>query len=263
MGGRLSGRRVIVTRARAQAASLVDLLEADGAEVLVFPCIEIVDPEDFAPVDEAILHLGDYDWVVFTSVNTVERFAGRFSAPCAGFSESVSRASGLKVAAVGPATAAALVGRGVTPDFIPEEHVGEGLLEGLLARGVGSGTAVLLPRALEARELLPTELSARGVRVDVVPVYRTVPGAGDPAVLERLRAREVGAVTFTSSSTVRNFVRLTRGIDLAGLVVASIGPVSSKTATDLGLHVDVQPSEYTVPALAAALGEHFGATSAD
>lgn len=261
MSGRLCGRRVVVTRARAQAQALVDLLEADGAEVLVFPCIEIVDPEDFAPADEALGRLDEYDWIVFTSANTVERFAGRAAALGMDLVDAVSRARGLRVAAVGPATAAALVTRRLPPDFVPEDHVGEGVLEGLLARGVGPGTRVLLPRALEARELLPTELGARGVQVDVVPVYRTVPGAGDPVVLERLRAGEADAVTFTSSSTVRNFVRLTEGIDLAGLVVASIGPVASKSAQELGLHVDVQPSEYTVPALSEALGEHFAGGS--
>ena len=263
MKGRLSGRRVIVTRARAQAQALVDLLEADGAEVLVFPCIEIVDPEDFAPVDAALAHLDGYDWVVFTSANTVGRLFSRAATLGIDLANAVSKATGLQVAAVGPATAAALAARGVKADFVPEEHVGEGVLEGLLSRGAGPGTSVLLPRALEARELLPTELGARGVRVDVAPVYRTVPGKGDPAVLERLRRGEADAVTFTSSSTVRNFVRLTGGVDLSGLVVASIGPLSSKTAEELGLHVDVQPSEYTVSALAAALGEHFAGAAAD
>ncbi len=122
MGGRLSGRRVVVTRARAQAQALVDLLEADGAEVLVFPCIEIVDPEDFAPADEALRRLDEYDWIVFTSANTVERFTGRAAALSMDLADAVSRASGLRVAAVGPATAAALVSRGVPPDFVPEEH---------------------------------------------------------------------------------------------------------------------------------------------
>jgi len=262
MDEHLAGKRVIVTRARAQARALADRLEADGAEVLVFPCIEIVDPEDFAPVDASLARLGDYDWAVFTSVNTVERLFARAAALGIDLKDAASRAPELRVAAVGPATAAALLGRGVTPDFVPEEHVGEGVVEGLLARGVGEGSRVLLPRALEARELLPTELGARGVQVDVVPVYRTVPGAGDPGVLERIRAGEADAVTFTSSSTVRNFVRLTEGADLSGLVVASIGPVASRTAQELGLHVDVQPSEYTVPALVQALGEHFAGGSA-
>lgn len=263
MGEPLSGRRVVVTRARAQIRALVELLEAAGAEALVFPCIEIVDPEDFGPLDAAIEGIGSYDWVVFTSVNTAERFAARFGTLGMDLGRTASRSDWPRVAAVGPATAASLAAQGIALDFVAEEHVGEGVLKGLLAQGVGPGTKVLLPRALEARELLPTELGARGVRVDVVPVYRTVPGAGDPDVLDRLRRGDADAVMFTSSSTVRNFIRLTRGIDLSGLVVASIGPVTSKTARELGLGVAVEPSEYTVPALVAALGEHFAAASAD
>src|SRR5512139_3560496 len=148
MAGRLAGKRVVVTRARNQAQALVDLLEAEGAEVLVFPCIEIVDPEDFGPVDEALQSLDAYDWLVFTSANTVERFWKRRAALGLDLGRGLSSTGAPQVAAVGPATAAALAARGVTPDFVPDEHVGEGLLEGLTARGVGPGSRVLLPRAL-------------------------------------------------------------------------------------------------------------------
>jgi len=121
---------------------------------------------------------------------------------------------------------------------------------------VGEGTRVLLPRALEAREVLPEELRAHGARVDVVPAYRTVPGTGDPGVLARLRAGDVDAVTFTSSSTVRNFVRLIGDLDLGSVIVACIGPVTGETARELGLTVSVEPEEYTVPALVEALGAY-------
>jgi uroporphyrinogen III methyltransferase/synthase len=162
------------------------------------------------------------------------------------------------VAAVGPATAAALGGHGIVPDFVPDEYVGEGLLEGLCLRGVGPGTRILLPRALEAREVLPEGLRERGARVDVVPAYRTVPGAGDPTALEALKAGEVDAVTFTSSSTVKGFLDLVGETDLSGVTIAAIGPVTAETARAAGLEVAVEPAEYTVPALVEALGKHFG-----
>lgn len=253
MVGPLHGRRVVVTRARAQAQALVDLLEDAGAEVLVFPTIEIADPESFEPVDAAIRRLDTYAWVVFTSANAVDRFFARLAA----VGTDPRAVAGLEVAAVGPATAAALERHGVEPGFVPDEHVGEGLAAGLLERGLAEGMRVLLPRALEAREVLPTELGAHGVIVDVVPVYRTVPASGDPAVLERLKAGEADAVTFTSSSTVRSFHRLTEGIDTSGLVVACIGPVTSNTARELGYDVAVEPAEYTVPALVQALIEYY------
>lgn len=252
MGG-LSGKRVVVTRSRAQADALVELLEAAGAEALVFPTIEIVDPPDPAPLDAAIRDLDVYAWVVFTSANAVERFFAHLSA-----ADKDARAlHGLRVAAVGPATAAALGVHGITPDFVPGEHVGEGVLEGLCVRGVGEGTRVLLPRALEAREVLPEGLRERGARVDVVPVYQTVTGPGDDAVLARLAAGEADAVTFTSPSTVRGFVRLARGVDTSGLVVAAIGPIAAKAAREAGFAVAVEPIDYTAPALVAALEAYY------
>lgn len=252
MGG-LSGKRVVVTRSRPQAGALVELLEAAGAEALVFPTIEIVDPPDPGPLDAAVRDLDVYAWAVFTSANAVERFFVHLAA-----ADRDARAlQGLRVAAVGPATASALGAHGIIPDFVPDEHVGEGVLEGLCVRGVGEGTRVLLPRALEAREVLPEGLRARGARVDVVPAYQTVTGPGDDAVLERLRAGEADAVTFTSPSTVRGFMRLAGGIDTDRLVVAVIGPIAARAAREAGLTVAVEPAEYTAPALVAALEAHY------
>lgn len=253
MGGPLTGKRIVVTRASAQVGTLVELLEAEGAEVLAFPSIEIVDPDDWGPADQAIRNLDVYHWAVFTSANAVERFFGRLRAAA----KDARQLAGLRVTAVGPATADALGAHGITPDFVPDEHVGEGVLEGLCDRGVGEGTRVLLPRALDAREVLPEGLAARGARVDVVPVYRTVTGPGDPAVLERLRAGEADAVVFTSPSTVRGFLALTEGVDVSGLAVAVIGPVAARAARNAGLEVHVEPGEYAVPALVAALVAHF------
>ncbi|PKQ38005.1 MAG: uroporphyrinogen-III C-methyltransferase [Actinobacteria bacterium HGW-Actinobacteria-1] len=254
----LFGKTVVVTRSRAQASALTDALEDLGAEVLEFPAIKVVDPESFEPVDDAIRNLDLYSWLVLTSVNGVERFFDRLE-----YADKDARAlAGLRVAAIGPATAAACIARGVRPDYVPDEYRAEGVLEGLCERGVGAGTNVLLARALEAREVLPEKLRERGARVDVVPVYRTIVGEGEPGVLDRLRDGDIDAVTFTSSSTVTNFITLTEGIDLAdalkGALVASIGPITSDTARAAGLTVGVEAEEYTIPGLVTAVAKHFG-----
>lgn len=249
----LAVKRVVVTRSREQAGGLVSLLENAGAEPLVFPTIEIADPPDPRPLDEALRALDVYSWAVFTSTNAVERFFERMYSQ----DRDTRHLHGLRIAAVGPATSEALRRHGVVPDFVPDEHVGEALLEGLRLRGVGAGTRVLFPRALEARDVLPEGLRESGARVDVVPVYQTVTGPGDPQVLERMRAGEADAVTFTSPSTVKGFLELAEGVDVGQLVVAVIGPVAAKAARTAGLRVDVQPSEYTAGALVAALDAYY------
>jgi len=254
----LFGKTVVVTRSRAQASALSSELRDLGAQVLEFPTIEIVDPEDFEPVDSAIRNLDVYHWLVLTSVNGVHRFFDRLE-----YADKDGRAlAGLRIAAIGPSTAAACMEHGIRPDFVPDEYRAEGVLEGLCERGVGKDTRVLLARALEAREVLPEKLAERGAHVDVVPVYQTVLGAGDPAVMERIASGDVDVVTFTSSSTVRNFVELTDGIDLAGALsetlIASIGPITSETARELGLTVGAEAEEYTIPGLIETVLGHLG-----
>lgn len=261
----LFGKTVVVTRSRAQASDLSDRLIELGAEALEFPTIEITDPEDYRPVDEAIRNLQKYEWCVFTSVNGVERFFDRMYV-----ADKDARAlSGVRVAAIGPATAAKCTEYGIVPDYVPEEYRAEGIIEGFCERGVGDGTSVLVPRALEAREVLPDTLRRRGAQVDVVPVYRTVPGAGDGLALQRLKDGEVDAVTFTSSSTVRNFARLLsdQGMDVASamqdVLVASIGPITSNTARELGLTIGVEADEFTIPGLIKALLSTYGRETAE
>jgi uroporphyrinogen III methyltransferase/synthase len=257
----LFGRTVVVTRSREQASALTERLEELGAEALEFPTIQVVEPEDWRPVDEVVRRVGDYDWIVFTSVNGVEAFFDRLEQVDLD-ARALARA---QVAAIGPATAARCIDRGVRPDYVPEEYRAEGVLEGFLERGVGAGTKVLLPRALEAREVLPETLRERGATVDVVAVYRTVLGSGGGSVLERLSEGEVDVVTFTSSSTVRNFVELAKGggLDLAAamkdVLVASIGPITSDTCRELGLTVGVEADEFTIPGLVQAVLEALGA----
>ncbi len=260
----LEGRSVIVTRTREQADALVEPLEALGAEVLALPVIAIVEPEDWGQVDIAIAHLSDYDWVVLTSTNGVDRFLARVLEHGLDPAERLA-SSGAKVAVVGSATAARLQDAGVRVDLVPSEFRGEGLADAFREHGVGPGCRILIPRALEAREVLPETLREIGCEVDVVPVYRTMPADPDHAVLDRIRTGDIDVVTFTSGSTVRNFIELLDrvGLDAARrmerLVVASIGPVTTAALRKRGFEPDVEAQEPTMPALAAALGAHFSA----
>jgi uroporphyrinogen III methyltransferase/synthase len=247
----LSGRRVLVTRARAQASELAEALEVLGAEVVQFPTIRIADAPDAAALRDAAARAGEFDWIVFTSANGVERFWAALAE-----SGRDTRALGrARVCAIGPATAAALAARGVRADLVPGEYIGEGVVDALGSADDLSGKRILLPRAEIARSALPDGLRERGAEVVEVAAYRTVPdGAEAESVRERLAKGEIDYVTFTASSTVRSFVDLA-GTDLGGAKVVSIGPITSNTARELGLSVDAEATEYTIPGLVAALRE--------
>lgn len=266
----LFGRRVVVTRARAQASRLSDELAGLGAEPLEFPAIRIAPPEDGGPLEQAAAAVGTYQWAVFTSANGVEAFF----AALGGVGKDARAFGGVKVAAIGSETAAALRSHGLVSDVVPGEFRAEGLLEALPEQLAGQ--RILLARAAEAREVLPQELRQRGAVVDEVAAYQTVAGeGGDRAreLVEAFTAGEVAAVTFTSSSTVRFFLaqlgeaaapgapqeeRLAAARRLLdGVVLASIGPVTTETARKLGLNIAIEAAEYTIPGLVAALVEHF------
>ncbi len=259
----LFGRTVVVTRSRTQASAQSELLAELGAEVLEFPTIATVAPDSWELADAAISELETYDWVIFTSVNGVDAFFQRLRA-CGKDTRALGYA---RVGAIGPATAERCAVYGVVPDLVPDEYRAEGVLDALAAEGLTSGARVLIPRALEAREVLPDTLRERGAHVDVVPVYRTVLGAGEPEVLRRIAEGTVDAVTFASSSTVRNFLTLLEGSEaearIGEIAVASIGPITSATARELGLDVTVEAQPYTIPALAGALAEHYARTARD
>lgn len=256
----LAGRTVIVTRTREQAAALADPLESWGAEVLAFPVIAIIDPHDWTPADAAIATLSSYDWVVLTSTNGVDRFVERCE------SRGVPRDAlrGVRFAVVGSGTADRLGAYGLEPALMPHDFRAEGLVEEFVRLGVGAGSRVLVARALEAREVLPATLREMGCEVDVVPVYQTVTADPDPVVLERIRADEVDAVTFTAGSTVRNFIELldAAGIDaheaLDRMMVASIGPVTTEALRTRGIEPQVEAAESTMPSLAAAVAGYWG-----
>ncbi|NMC49726.1 MAG: uroporphyrinogen-III C-methyltransferase [Desulfovibrio sp.] len=259
----LLGRGVVVTRSREQASDLVRLLSDQGACCYEFPSIAIAPLADDAPVRRAGRGLAAYDWVIFTSANGVEHFFAALAAE--GLD---ARAFGLaRVGAIGPATAAALAGRGIRADFVPGRFVAESVVEGLLDLGV-AGKRVLIPRAAKAREVLPERLAQAGAAVTVLPVYETRPADQDPReIIEAMRAGEIRYVTFTSSSTVDNFFATippeTFREFTPGVACAVIGPITAATLARYGFSPDVSAEEYTIPALARAIADHAAGGKGD
>lgn len=259
----LDGRTVVITRARAQSEEFAALLENYGARVVACPTIEIVEPESYAALDDALDNLFGYDWLVFTSTNGVEHFLRRAEARGVG----VSELDELRVCAVGAATAERLTEAHVHVDVVPEEFKAEGVFKALElylgGREEFAGKNFLLPRAAAARDYLPKALEAAGARVDCVAAYRTV--RAESSSRARVEALLVGGavdcVTFTSSSTVANFAQLFDTNDLAplleGVAVACIGDVTAATAADYGLRAEIVPRESSAPALAHAVAEYF------
>jgi uroporphyrinogen III methyltransferase / synthase len=253
----LAGKRIVVTRARAQASGLAQRLEALGAEVIAFPTIEIQPPASYGALDEAIESIRNYAWLIFTSVNGVEQFFSRAKL----LRKSPTDFKGIAVAAIGPETANRLEAEGVRCRLVPKQYQAEGILD-LLTPEQMRGRHVLIPRAAKARDVLPQTLRAWGAEVRVIEAYRTViPRADASALVRSLRAREVDMVTFTSSSTVANFVELFSGQSLeeslAGAAVACIGPITEKTVEELGGRADVVATDFTIPGLVQAIVRYF------
>jgi uroporphyrinogen III methyltransferase / synthase len=259
----LFGRRVVVTRARAQTGELSVELERLGAEVLEFPTIEIRPPEDFGPLDEAIRDLDTFSWLIFTSVNGVEAFVERLAHQGLDL-RAVPRDA--RVAAIGPATARRIREIGLRVDVVPREFRAEALLEVVTGDPL-AGRRVLIPRAKMAREVLPERLREAGAEVVVPPAYESVPSSeGKVELVKRLEAGRIDCVTFTASSTVENFV-LAFGVQeaarlLSGARVACIGPITAEAARERGIRVDAEAREYTIPGLIAAVLDLFAADPA-
>jgi uroporphyrinogen III methyltransferase/synthase len=253
----LEGRTIVITRARAQAQRFAQLLEAAGARVLQAPTIVIEPPASWELLDTALGALEPFTWVVFTSVNGVAMVDRRLAARGLAWAAIARK----RVAAIGPATAEALAEHGVRVELVPTEYRAEGLVEAL-RRVLGPGDRVLLPRAKETRDVLVVELRRLGVAVTEVPAYQTRRiEDGVVRLREVLASGSVDAVTFTSSSTARNFAEQfsddERSAWRGRIAVASIGPITAATAAEYGLATDVMPSEYTIPALARALADYF------
>lgn len=255
--GPLAGRRMVITRRREQAGGLRAALRKKGAAVIELPTIALAPPQSWRPLDAALRRLSEFDWVIFTSVNGVENFFARLKKQ----GKNARALKGARIAAIGPATAAALRPRGLRAEVVPEEYRAEGLLWAL-RREHWQGKRVLLARAAQAREVLPRALRRRGARVTVVAAYRTVlPRLSRRRAQRIFAARKPDAITFTSSSTVRNFFTLlgrrAARRALSGVVVASIGPITSHTARQLGLRVAVEAKAYTIAGLVRAFERYF------
>jgi uroporphyrinogen-III synthase len=247
----LAGQRVVVTRPEDQGQELCQRLLALGAEPIPFPVIAIVPPEPGGPLDQAISRLAEYDWIIFTSVNGVEQFWARLAELrlSAGENRQAELPFAGKAAAIGPKTAEALRSRGADVQLMPDEFRAEAILDEI---GDVKGQYILLPRADIARPALAKGLRARGAQVDEVTAYRTIQGQPPGTAFDALRAG-VDIVTFTSSSTVRNFITLTQDLDYGDPLIVCIGPVTAGTARELGLRVDVVAKEYTIEGLLEAL----------
>lgn len=252
----LAGERVLVTRAKDQAGSLAAELEALGASVIEIPVIEIRPPASFAALDATLANIENYDWLILTSVNGVEALFARMET--LGFGP--EKLLHLNIAAIGPATREKIEEHGLPVDVTPEKYVAESVVEALWEQV--RGKRVLLVRAKVARDLIPEELRKAGARVHVAEAYETVvPDDSRTRLAQALNdpRRRPTAITFTSSSTARNLVALLGSENpvktLHDITIASIGPVTSTTLRELGLTVDVEAAEYTIPGLVKALAE--------
>ena len=261
----LFGRKIVVTRSREQSEDLVEMLEERGAEAIAAPTIRISPPQDSGPIERACAEIAEFDWILFTSANSVESVMSRLLA--AGDARDLK---GVRLCAIGPSTAAQLQRYGLRADLVPAEHRAEGVLEALRAAGEVSGQRFLLPRSDIAREVIADELRRVGGDVTDVVAYRTMAAeaerTSDHDIYRMLLDRQIDAVTFTSASTVRNFVRI-YGEDqaadlLATTTVACIGPVTAEAAQQLGIATTVMPPRYTVPDLVDALVQHFAGKGA-
>lgn len=256
----LFGRRIIVTRTREQASELVAGLEENGASCYECATINIEPVDDYHILDEALERIDEYHWILFTSLNGVKYFFKRL------YDKGLDARDlkGPDIGVVGKSTADLLSQYGVNADLIPPVFTGEGLAESLLDQGV-EGRNVLIPRAVEGREYLPETLRGAGAQVTIAPIYRNLPPGGRRDELRaELESGEVDMVTFTSSSTVRNFLTMVDAADqedlerlLAGVSIAAIGPITAKTVTDSGLRVDVQPQQHTIEAMVKAIIDFY------
>jgi len=252
----LFGRRIAITRPRHQVSVFAEALEAWGAETVPFPTIEVVPPASFDAVDSALRRPAAYDWVILTSVNGVHAFFDRL----ASLGEDIRSWHAARFAAIGPQTAKALAAHCVRVDLLPGEYRAEAIAEALEALGMRD-KRVLLPRAEGARAVLPERLRELGANVDEVITYRSVPAAADAAELRRLLAEgSLDLLTFTSSSTVHNFVAAVGADtvrDLGRAAVGCIGPITAATAREYGMTVAIQPESYTIEAFVLAIVDYL------
>ena len=256
--GPLAGRRILITRTHKQAEGLSSLLRQFGAEVIEAPVIEIRPPDSFEPLDAALNDSMQYDWLVLTSVNGVEALFSRLEP----LGLSVDSLQHFKIAAIGPATEERIQDHGLVVDIVPERYVAEDVVRSL--RKLVKNEKVLVVRAKIARDVIPDQLRAAGAQVEVVEAYQTVvPEDAKERMQEVFAGSQLpDAITFTSSSTVKNFLSVIVGTDipakLGGVKFASIGPITSETLREYGLPVHAEADEFTMEGLAQALVRLLG-----
>jgi uroporphyrinogen III methyltransferase/synthase len=253
----LLGRRIIVTRSRAQASELASQLEALGAETIEAPAIRIEPPDDDAPLREAARNPAAFDWIVFTSVNGVDAFFAALAAE----GQDARALAGRKVAAVGPATAERLARSGIRADLQPDIFTGAAVAAAMAARQDLAGVRILLPRTDIAPRELADALAARGAHLREVVAYRTVPDvSGARAAAEAIDRGEADWITFTSSSTVTNFLDAVGAdrVRASHARMASIGPTTSATLREAGLAPTVEAEPHTIPGLVEGIVKHDG-----
>ncbi|NLG33283.1 MAG: HemD protein, partial [Syntrophomonadaceae bacterium] len=250
----LWGKRIVVTRARSQASVLADKIRDLGGEVVEFPAIKIKKEADLSSLDDALRDLRKYKWIIFTSVNGVDIFFEELKIR----GIDIRDLMGIKICAIGPATRGRIERRGVRVDLVPEEFRAEGVISTLHQR-LRPGDWVLLPRAKGAREVLPETLGKWGIKVDEVYLYQAIAATGiNPLNIDRILNGEFDYLTFTSSSTVINFVNLIGAQNVAKLGnnrIACIGPVTAKTANEYGFRVRITAPRYTLDGLLDAIVE--------
>ena len=253
----LLGKRIVVTRARQQASDLIGLLSVQGAECLEYPTIKIIPPKDPEPLKQAVKNLSAYDWIVFTSVNGVIYFFEQLFAA----GKDVRALGRMQTAAIGPATAGRLLEFGLTSDIVPETYRAESVVEAF-AKVKLKGKKILLPRAAEARPILPQELRKMGATVDEIPAYETLKAVENTDdLVQKLEDNYIDLITFASSSTVKNFKALLPAKNftklIQGVTIASIGPITSNTAKELGFDVHITAESYTIPGLVEAILRYY------
>ena len=252
----LFGKRILVTRARSQASELSAMIQDLGGEAVEFPVIRIIPSTNSEGYNKVIKELDSYDWVIFTSVNGVKSFFAKLKEEKVDI-RSLSKA---RIAAIGPKTAEELEEKGLNVEVLPQEFMAEGLLDSLSGHLV-SGQKVLLPRADIARKILPDKLKEKGLEVVEIDAYETVIDAENKdEIVELLKEKRINVITFTSSSTVKNFLESIKdeNIDklLDNVTLASIGPITTDTANKLGLNIHITAEEYTISGLVDAIANN-------
>jgi uroporphyrinogen III methyltransferase/synthase len=247
----LFGKGIVITRPERQADELAELLEREGAQAIHFPVIKIVPPQDWGKLDAALNKLDTYNWIIFTSANGVEYFFERLYA----LQRDIRDLKGVKICCIGPATAQQIKNRGIAVDLVPERYVSESILQSFALFNM-QGQKILLPRAAQARDVLPEGLQKMGAQVDVAAAYATVnSGRKKEEFAELINSNQIDVITFTSSSTVTNF-REIMGKDYSlppQIKIACIGPVTEAVALKAGWKVDIRQEEYTMEGLVQAL----------